>query len=265
MLLPALGRRVLHDGDGGVRPRRAAPDAGLRDDRPRPRHEQLDVRRVPVPGRSRSTAARCSTPAKLQGARRAGAATRTWTATASRTGRCPGDGMPAVLHARLRPQREGAVQRAARRLRRQHGPARAEVRDGADAACRSRWSTTAPAPTVGIIGYGTSHWAIDESRDQLATEAGRRRRPTCGCAPTRSPRSSTAFIDAHERVYVVEQNRDAQMLQLLQHGRSTPSAVAKLRSVLHYDGLPIDARSDHRRRAGAGRRRSRDARDRARA
>ena len=46
----------------------------------------------------------------------------------------PGDGMPAYLHARLRPQRARAVQRAARRLRQQHGPAGAQVRDRA-AAC----------------------------------------------------------------------------------------------------------------------------------
>ena len=36
-----------------------------------------------------------------------------------------------VLHTRLGPQREGAVQRTSRRLRRQHGPSRAQVRDGA--------------------------------------------------------------------------------------------------------------------------------------
>ena len=47
---PFLGRGVLHDGAGGVRPRRAVPDAGVRDDGPRPRHEQLDVGRLQVSG-----------------------------------------------------------------------------------------------------------------------------------------------------------------------------------------------------------------------
>ena len=43
-------------------------------------------------------------------------------------------------------------------------------------------------------------------------------------------------------MYVVEQNRDAQMFALLK--LDTPAdQIAKLRSVLHYDGLPIDARS----------------------
>ena len=51
-----------------------------------------------------------------------------------------------------------------------------------------------------------------------------------------------AFIDAHERVYVIEQNRDAQLLQLMKL-ETTPDRQKKLRSVLHYNGLPIDARS----------------------
>ena len=50
------------------------------------------------------------------------------------------------------------------------------------------------------------------------------------------------FIDRHERVYVVEQNRDAQMLSLLKLDL-TPGQIGKLRSVLYYAGLPIDART----------------------
>ena len=41
---------------------------------------------------------------------------------------------------------------------------------------------------------------------------------------------------------MVEQNRDAQMLQLMKLDL-LPEQVLKLRSVLHYNGLPIDARS----------------------
>jgi 2-oxoglutarate ferredoxin oxidoreductase subunit alpha len=43
-------------------------------------------------------------------------------------------------------------------------------------------------------------------------------------------------------VYVVEQNRDAQMLSLLRMEIDADD-VKRLRSVLHYNGLPIDARS----------------------
>jgi len=43
-------------------------------------------------------------------------------------------------------------------------------------------------------------------------------------------------------VYVIEQNRDAQLLQLMRL-EMTPEHQTRLRSVLHYNGLPIDART----------------------
>jgi 2-oxoglutarate ferredoxin oxidoreductase subunit alpha len=50
------------------------------------------------------------------------------------------------------------------------------------------------------------------------------------------------FIKNHDRVYVVEQNRDAQMFQLIKLDLAADQ-VTRLRSVVHYNGLPIDARS----------------------
>ena len=50
------------------------------------------------------------------------------------------------------------------------------------------------------------------------------------------------FIRRHDRIYVVEQNRDAQMLSLLLMDGEAQYA-SRIRSVLHYNGLPIDARS----------------------
>ena len=50
------------------------------------------------------------------------------------------------------------------------------------------------------------------------------------------------FIEQHERVYVVEQNRDAQMLSLLKLD-VRPELVTRLRSIAHIHGLPLDARS----------------------
>jgi len=94
---------------------------------------------------------------------------------------------------------------------------------------------------IGFLGYGTSHFAIGESRDQLREE-------TDVKASYYRLRAYpftvdlVKFVDAHERVYVIEQNRDAQLLQLLKLELS-PERQAKLRSVLHYNGLPIDARS----------------------
>jgi 2-oxoglutarate ferredoxin oxidoreductase subunit alpha len=48
------------------------------------------------------------------------------------------------------------------------------------------------------------------------------------------------FIAAHDKVFVVEQNRDAQMRLLLMNELSIDPA--KLEAVLHYDGTPITAR-----------------------
>src|SRR5438093_11799346 len=63
---------------------------------------------------------------------------------------------------------------------------------------------------IGIIGYGTSHWGITESRDQLRDEYGIE---TDYLRLRAYPftREVHEFIDQHERIYVVEQNRDAQM------------------------------------------------------
>jgi 2-oxoglutarate ferredoxin oxidoreductase subunit alpha len=99
----------------------------------------------------------------------------------------------------------------------------------------------APGAPIGIIGYGTSHWAIGESRVQLQDESG----ITAGYLRLRAfpfTGDLVEFIDRYDRIYVVEQNRDAQMLGLMKLELS-PERVAKLRSVLHYNGLPIDARS----------------------
>jgi 2-oxoglutarate ferredoxin oxidoreductase subunit alpha len=50
------------------------------------------------------------------------------------------------------------------------------------------------------------------------------------------------FIKAHERVYVVDQNRDAQLLGLMRLELDV-EMIAKLRSVRYYGGLPLDART----------------------
>jgi 2-oxoglutarate ferredoxin oxidoreductase subunit alpha len=98
-----------------------------------------------------------------------------------------------------------------------------------------------PGAKVGLIGFGTSHWAISESRDQLREETDVK---TSYFRLRAYPFTDdlAKFVDAHERIYIVEQNRDAQLRQLMKLDLS-PERVSKLRSVLHYNGLPIDARS----------------------
>jgi 2-oxoglutarate ferredoxin oxidoreductase subunit alpha len=94
---------------------------------------------------------------------------------------------------------------------------------------------------IGIIGYGTSHWGITESRDQLRDEY---HLETDYLRLRAYPftREVHEFIEQHERVYVVEQNRDAQMLSLLKLDLK-PELIGRLRSIAHINGLPLDARS----------------------
>jgi 2-oxoglutarate ferredoxin oxidoreductase subunit alpha len=97
-----------------------------------------------------------------------------------------------------------------------------------------------PGAKVGIIAFGSSHWAVVETVDQLQQEQGviadylRLRAFPFSAAVQR-------FMDEHERVYVVEQNRDAQMMQLIKM-EVAAEHVVKLRGVCHYNGHPLDAR-----------------------
>ncbi len=94
---------------------------------------------------------------------------------------------------------------------------------------------------IGLIAWGTTHWAIVESRDQLKAE----NNVDVSYLRLRAfpfTKEVWEFIDKCDRVYVVEQNRDAQMLSLLKM-ECNAEQFAKLRSIRHYVGLPIDGRS----------------------
>jgi len=95
--------------------------------------------------------------------------------------------------------------------------------------------------SIGIIGFGTSHWGITESRDQLRDEYAIE---TDYLRLRAYPftREVHEFIEQHDRIYVVEQNRDAQMLTLLKLDLK-PESTTRLRSIAHITGLPLDARS----------------------
>lgn len=95
-----------------------------------------------------------------------------------------------------------------------------------------------PGAKVGMIAYGSTHPAMVEARDQLRDQGLR----TEYCRLRSLPASDdvTHFIERHQRVYVVEQNRDGQVLALLRS--ALPGALAdRLRSVPHYNGTPIAA------------------------
>jgi 2-oxoglutarate ferredoxin oxidoreductase subunit alpha len=105
-------------------------------------------------------------------------------------------------------------------------------------------ATLVPAPVVdgsgarvGLVIFGSSLEATDEARAALrarglATDLLRLR-----ALPFHQ--DFELFMQAHERVYVVEQNRDGQLLGLIHS--ELPQYAGKCFSVLHYDGMPLDA------------------------
>ena len=101
--------------------------------------------------------------------------------------------------------------------------------------------TSGPGAKVGIVSYGSSQFAVEEARDQLRRE---RALETDHLRVRAYPfhRDVEAFVRSHERVYVVEQNRDAQLAALMKI--DLPAELAtRLRPVAHVHGLPLDARS----------------------
>jgi len=94
---------------------------------------------------------------------------------------------------------------------------------------------------IGIIAYGTSHWAIVESLDQMRKEY-KFEADYLRLRAYPFTREVHEFIEKHDRVYIVEQNRDAQMASLLKLD-IRPELITRLRSIAHIHGLPLDARS----------------------
>jgi 2-oxoglutarate ferredoxin oxidoreductase subunit alpha len=107
--------------------------------------------------------------------------------------------------------------------------------------------TAVPAPVVesesgsevGLIAYGTTHHAIVEARDLLHERGLTTDYLRVRALPLATP-AIEAFVRAHERVYVIEQNRDGQMYDLLR--LELPAELSgRLRAIRSYDGRPIPA------------------------
>ena len=90
----------------------------------------------------------------------------------------------------------------------------------------------------GVLYYGSTSPAMDEAFDLL--EADGAHVDTCRIRAFPFSAEVETFIDEHEIVFVVEQNRDAQLRTLIVNETGRP--IAKLQPVLHYDGTPITAR-----------------------
>ncbi len=91
---------------------------------------------------------------------------------------------------------------------------------------------------VGLIAFGTTHHAVVEARDALKARGLDVDYLRIRALPLST--SIESFVADHERIYVIEQNRDGQMYDLLRLQLSAEMA-GRLRSIRHYDGQPIPA------------------------
>ncbi len=101
----------------------------------------------------------------------------------------------------------------------------------------------------GTVHAGKASWyplpepverALEESRDQLLREKGVE---TSYFRLRALPFTDELkqFIASHDRIYIVEQNRDGQMADMIR--LEVGEDQRKLRKILHYTGLPCDART----------------------
>jgi 2-oxoglutarate/2-oxoacid ferredoxin oxidoreductase subunit alpha len=112
-----------------------------------------------------------------------------------------------------------------------------------------KWNTakkSVPEPEVyqernhsetGILFFGTSQYAVEEAMDLL-----RERNIVLDAMRLRSfPFNGEVedFVKSHKKIYVIEQNRDAQMRSLLMI--ELGADASKLIPILNYDGMPITA------------------------
>ena len=94
----------------------------------------------------------------------------------------------------------------------------------------------------GVIFFGTSIFSAEEAIEMLAEEGNL----LDAMRPRAFPFSNSFrdFVDSHDRLFVIEQNRDAQFRSLMMIELGIDPR--KLISILNYDGMPITADNIHR-------------------
>lgn len=92
--------------------------------------------------------------------------------------------------------------------------------------------------SIGIIAYGTTHHAVTEARDVLRERGIDTDYLRVRALPLTA--AVAAFVENHDRIYVIEQNRDGQLHAILR--TELPAhLIERVRSIRHYNGVPIDA------------------------
>ncbi|MBV9287251.1 MAG: 2-oxoacid:acceptor oxidoreductase subunit alpha [Hyphomicrobiales bacterium] len=96
--------------------------------------------------------------------------------------------------------------------------------------------------SYGVVYFGSTAAPMDEARQMLAGEGLHLDSLRIRAFPL--AREVADFVDAHDGVFVVEQNRDAQMRTLMITDLGVPAE--KLTPILHYNGMPTSARFIYR-------------------
>ncbi|MCB1623684.1 MAG: 2-oxoacid:acceptor oxidoreductase subunit alpha [Pseudomonadales bacterium] len=94
-----------------------------------------------------------------------------------------------------------------------------------------------PRVEIGLVAYGSSDGAVREARDMLQAQGIMTNYMRVRAFPFGE--EVEQFLEQHRLLFIIDQNRDAQMRSLLT--LETRVEKAKLRSLLHYSGLPISS------------------------
>jgi len=90
---------------------------------------------------------------------------------------------------------------------------------------------------IGLIHFGSTSFAVDEAREILAASGVRTRSCRIRALPLHD--EVAEFVRATKSVFVVEQNRDGQLTDIVR--LKVPECATKVRSILEYGGLPMPA------------------------
>lgn len=97
---------------------------------------------------------------------------------------------------------------------------------------------TMPGAKIGILSSGSADPAVVEARDLLQKEGVKTDYLRVRSLPF-APEMKD-FFETHDKIYIVEINRDGQMLQLLKI--DFPEYAVKMVKAAHMDGLPLTAK-----------------------
>jgi 2-oxoglutarate ferredoxin oxidoreductase subunit alpha len=91
---------------------------------------------------------------------------------------------------------------------------------------------------IGIISLGTTLFPIEEARTRLAEKEVETSFMRLRALPINGEVRN--FVESHDRIYVIEMNRDGQLHAILQ--TEIPDLATKLTSIAYLDGMPLTAR-----------------------